>query len=361
MNNALLPKTILSLLILCIPGLVQSVAQGKSDQQHLSNKVFELLKLKHQYDALMDTKRTNSEQERKAVVLLELFKSDYGKAVKEIKRDSLKYIPYLDQTISKAADRLVEATVNYYIQPLVSSDMPDRYVISKLDYLKAVRYSLFDRKADKLLHLYQIPGIKTKYPMPKAYLESLNAIDTSWLIKRTISDAEYELSFQEGRNKINLNLNIPKGFHEVGYSWINQSKFLHIPRSPFRYTIQDFNKFLVNSDSSILIGLKTTHTNQFDVLKNSIISFKFYVDSVGSTYHYLDKDWLKRFNTDFGVEYSARKALPFMDRFPNHRIINIAGKDFETVVTYFYTDKMKPTIKQFIKDNADIFEPIKSD
>ncbi|EDM38911.1 hypothetical protein PBAL39_22600 [Pedobacter sp. BAL39] len=68
-----------------------------------------------------------------------------------------------------------EEKVNYEKIPFVDSGAPDRNVISKLDFLKAVKYSLFEQKSDSLLPLYQIPGIKLKYGVLNLLQEHLDS------------------------------------------------------------------------------------------------------------------------------------------------------------------------------------------
>ena len=141
-------------------------AQQKSKNEAVEATIFGLLKLKYQYDSLMWGKRTNSEEERQTIAAAELAKSDYGKRVQQIQANPKKYLTFLERTINTAADSLKTQEVNYELQPLWSSANSSQYIISKLDYLRAFQYSLFDQKAGQLLHLYQVPGITLKYPKP---------------------------------------------------------------------------------------------------------------------------------------------------------------------------------------------------
>ena len=156
-----------SLLILSYSGIADSKAQQKNNEE-IEAAVFGLLKLKNAYQDQISRKSTKSSEEYKTIVAAELDKSEYGKSLKTMKDNPSKYLVYIEKAISTDAERLSKETINYQKNPVWSSAAPDQYVISKLDYLKAVKYSLFDQKSDELLHLYEIPGIKLKYGKPNS-------------------------------------------------------------------------------------------------------------------------------------------------------------------------------------------------
>ncbi|SMC58502.1 hypothetical protein SAMN04488101_101493 [Pedobacter nyackensis] len=155
-----------SLIILSYFGIADSTAQQINNNEDIEATVFGLLNLKHNYEELMSKKRTNSANERKTLTASELNKSEYGRSVKMIKDNAPKYLAYIEKAMSKDAETLSKQYIIYQKIPVWDSGARDRYVISKLDYLKGVKYSLFEQKSDELLHLYKIPGIKLKYPIP---------------------------------------------------------------------------------------------------------------------------------------------------------------------------------------------------
>jgi|GEM_PF-1852718 len=155
-----------SLIILSYFGIVDAIAQQGSDNEDIEATVFGLLKLKQNHEELMWKKRTNSASERKALATSELNKSEYGRSVKMIKGNAPKYLAYIEKAMNKDAETLSKQYIDYQKIPVWDSGARDRYVISKLDYLRAVKYSLFEQKSDELLELYKIPGIKLRYPIP---------------------------------------------------------------------------------------------------------------------------------------------------------------------------------------------------
>lgn len=159
---------IFSLIILSYFGITDSIAQHKSNDADLEVVIFGLLKKKHDYGELMSKKTSNSMEERKTQAASELIKSEYGASLKVIKENAAKYLAYIERTVKENAETLSNEKITYEKISVWDSGVLDRYVISKLDYLKAVKYSLFEQKSDELLHLYQIPGIKLKYGTPKS-------------------------------------------------------------------------------------------------------------------------------------------------------------------------------------------------
>ncbi|WP_256007485.1 hypothetical protein [Pedobacter deserti] len=153
-----------SLLILTCLAVSTTTAQDRSNQDNPEATIFGLLPKKHKYDGLMSRTRTNSAEERKKLAAEELKKSDYGSAVKDIKTNKQVYLAYINKEITTNADSLSKQYINYQYIPPHDSGARDRYVISKLDYLRAVKYSLFEYESDELLELYLIPGVKMKYP-----------------------------------------------------------------------------------------------------------------------------------------------------------------------------------------------------
>lgn len=158
---------IFSLIILSYFGITDSFAQQKSNDADLEAVIFGLLKNKHNYEELMSKKTLMSIEERKTQAASELIKSEYGASLKIIRENAAKYLAYIERAIKENAETLNKEMITYEKIPVTDSGRPNRYVISKLDYLKAVKYSLFEQKSNQLLHLYQIPDIRLKYGPPK--------------------------------------------------------------------------------------------------------------------------------------------------------------------------------------------------
>ena len=149
-----------SLLILCFFGTASAQVQLKDKDKEISAQIFALSRAKFQYDYLVARKTTNSVEERKIFAASEFDKSEYSKVLKLLKGDSTRYLTYIKDAITNNADSLVSQKILYEMLPLFSSGDPRSGEISKLDFLKAVKYSLFDQKSDVLLPLANIPGIK---------------------------------------------------------------------------------------------------------------------------------------------------------------------------------------------------------
>jgi hypothetical protein len=157
-----------SLIVLGYLGASTVMAQQKSNKGDIEAVVFGLLSLKHDYEMSMERKSTKMQKERIALAASELNQSKYGASIKAIKKDPDKYLAYLNKAINSNAQELIRESVNYQMVSVFDSGIPDRFVISKLDFLKAVKYSLFEEKSNELLHLWIIPGIKLKHPIPKS-------------------------------------------------------------------------------------------------------------------------------------------------------------------------------------------------
>jgi hypothetical protein len=146
-------------------GKADLMAQRGSNNKNISKEIFNLLQLKQKYDEQISRIHiTTSVEDRKTIATAQLINSDYSKSVKTIQNNPKKYLTYLNKAINEQAEILSREYVDWQPKLIYESRAVDYYYISKLDYLKAIRYSLFDQKSDSLLPLGKIPGIKPRYP-----------------------------------------------------------------------------------------------------------------------------------------------------------------------------------------------------
>ena len=140
-----------------------SVSSGQRNEE-IKATLFGLLQLKIKFEQQNFKTYNKTDEERNKIIAAQFDKSDYKKAAQEIGNNPRKYLRYINKVMKSDAEMLSREYVDW--QPILihESRAPDYYYISKLDYLKAVRYSLFNQKSNQLLPLFKIPGIKPRYP-----------------------------------------------------------------------------------------------------------------------------------------------------------------------------------------------------
>lgn len=183
-------------------------------------------------------------------------------------------------------------------------------------------------------------------------------VDTSYWNGEIPPDSKYEEMFSHMLNRANLTFNMPPGFSNVGISKADNGKFYNTRH----HQIINFFKVIINKDSTLAIGL--TILNRSPDLKGDLFfediaksGFKAMVDTVHSTYRHLDKNIIARkYRATYGLEFSAKNAMKFMDRFTNHRFIYIAQAEFQISMVYFYIDQHLTDINSYIDSNYKMLE-----
>jgi len=96
------------------------------------------------------------------------------------------YLSWLDKTIAENKEELTKKRMNYcYVSPL-SSIHYESNRITHWQYLKIVRYSLFEVKADTLLSLDKVPFMKEAYDKQRKLEQSRSAETMEYLKKRSL-------------------------------------------------------------------------------------------------------------------------------------------------------------------------------
>lgn len=171
-----------------------------------------------------------------------------------------------------------------------------------------------------------------------------------------LPDSVYEKAFRYGLKQCNMKFNPPKGF--VNYSISHTKGGIFYQKKSQRH-IASFVKLLINSDSSIAIGLKTyEHTKAFNLTPSQNVDawLRAYQDMT-KPFRRLNTDTLKSiYNASFGIEFSAKNLENFIDMFPNHKIQTMGDEKREIIIVFFYKDQDPKLIDKFISENARIVE-----
>ena len=131
-------------------------AQQKNSDEDAKLSIFNIIKLKHDYEkATLELRNPRFGDQDKVdkcrVAYIEAIKAMQNKSVKSI------YLPYLDNAIKNDAELLAKKFTEYkYVNPL-SSILDINNEITYLAYLKIIRYCIFAQNKDTLLPLKEIP------------------------------------------------------------------------------------------------------------------------------------------------------------------------------------------------------------
>ncbi len=146
------------LIVICLWSInVKANREIKDDE--VRARIFDLVKLKHEYERMLYRARIYKVLEPAKTIEA---KDKYFSAVKEVSSRSTRkvYLSYLDRSIENSSDSLSKKVVLYEYQDPLSSYFDKYKMVSYLDYLRVVRYSLFQVKSDSLVSLDEVPSMK---------------------------------------------------------------------------------------------------------------------------------------------------------------------------------------------------------
>ena len=141
-------------------GAAETMAQKLSMDDSVKTELFDLLKLKHKFEDVVVVNRNLSDIEFKSQRTAALNNSDYGKASKAIKNNPNRYLTFLERSIKEDSIALSKEYVDWQLVKAYESSSHYKNFITKLFYLKAIKFSFFDQKSDHLLPIHLVPGFK---------------------------------------------------------------------------------------------------------------------------------------------------------------------------------------------------------
>ncbi|MCH5720119.1 hypothetical protein [Niabella hibiscisoli] len=135
----------------------------------------------------MQVLETKHQLENKVYIKVseEVRKKQYLMAVSKIK-STPEYLSYIDKNIAEQEKELSGKWMDYkYVSPLSSIRLRSN-MINYWEYLKIIRYSIFEVKADTLLSLEKVPFMRKAYLKEVALEQKRSSETVEYLRKRSI-------------------------------------------------------------------------------------------------------------------------------------------------------------------------------
>ncbi|MGC4231555.1 MAG: hypothetical protein QM594_00960 [Niabella sp.] len=147
-------RKIFLIILACVMAYNNVNAQQNSNHKIMEAQLLKILEIKHDLEKPVINK--NKGKVKKA-----FSKTDYLNSVKSLKGNQA-VLEYLNKSIEKRKSELSARKLNYnYVAPYTSV-IKQGNIISVWVYYKIVQYSLFEKGADSLLPLKEIPFMAAK-------------------------------------------------------------------------------------------------------------------------------------------------------------------------------------------------------